>query len=367
MRNRPWLLVILACLALVLVLGFIKFTQIRAAIAFGESFPEPSETVQTVVVEFAPWQARMVVVGDVRASREVELYNELPGVIAAVGFASGGLVKEGDLLLQLDVSEETAQLQGARAELDLAKVNYERFAGFKNPDAVSRQQVDQAKAQLAMAQGRVGEIQSVIDRKTLRAPFTAHSSIHQFEVGQFLAANSWITRLVGENSDVWIDFAVPQQYASINVGATVLVSTAAKPNANTQARVIAVESGISRASRSVSVRAKIAAGEVPFEGSLKPGTIVSVSVPISDAIQAVTLPSSAVRVDTFGPYVFVLDRADDDKLRASRRPVTVASKEAELSVITQGLEAGQLVASQGAFKLREGIWVKTAAGTEHGQ
>lgn len=363
MRNRPWLLVFLACFGLVLVLGFIKFTQIRAAIAFGESFPEPSETVQTAVVEFAPWQSRMAVVGDVRASREVELYNELPGVIAKIAFVSGGLVQEGDLLLQLDISEETAQLQGARAELDLAQANYQRFSGFKNPDAVSRQQVDRAQAEFAMAQGRVAEIQSVIDRKTLRAPFTAYSSIHQFEVGQFLAANSWITRLVGKGSNVWVDFAVPQQYSAIQVGATVLVSTADSSTVNAVARVIAVEQGISRESRTVSVRAQLQAAEP----HLKPGTIVSVSVPMGDAVQAVTLPSSAVRVDTFGAYVFTLELDAQDKLRASRRPVTVASKEAESSIIKQGLNAGELVATQGAFKLREGIWVKPAVGSEHGQ
>ncbi|MEO0367222.1 MAG: efflux transporter periplasmic adaptor subunit, partial [Pseudomonadota bacterium] len=63
MRLRPWLYAVGGCLILVVVLGFVKFTQIRAAIAFGESFPEPSETVQTTIVEYQSWQPSMTVVG----------------------------------------------------------------------------------------------------------------------------------------------------------------------------------------------------------------------------------------------------------------------------------------------------------------
>jgi membrane fusion protein (multidrug efflux system) len=318
MRNRPWLVVILGCLVLVLVLGFIKFTQIRAAIAFGESFPEPSETVQIATVEFSDWQPRMVVVGDVRASREVELRNELPGIIAEVGFASGSLVEEGDLLLQLDISQETAQLQSAQAELALAEADYKRFSGFKNPDAVSRQQVERSKAEFLMAKGRAGAIQSVIDRKTLRAPFKGYSSIHQFEVGQFLSANSMVTRLVGDGGESWVDFAIPQQYSGIEIGSLVTVSAPESQVQDVPAKVIAVERGISRQSRAVQVRA-------------------------------------------FGPYVFVLESDPEGKIRAKRRPVSVSSKEQEYTIVKDGLLAGERIATNGAFKLREGIWVKESS------
>jgi membrane fusion protein (multidrug efflux system) len=365
MRNRPWLVVILACVVLVLILGFIKFTQIRAAIAFGESFPEPSETVQTMKVEFAAWQPHMMVVGDVRASREVELHNELPGIIAKVGFVSGSLVEKGDLLLQLDVSEENAQLQGAQAELTLAAADYKRFAGFKDPDAVSRQQVDRAKAEFSMAEARVLAIQSVIDRKTILAPFKGFSSIHQFEPGQFLEANSMVTRLVGDTGDTWVDFAIPQQYVTIQPGSAVTISA---QGSELNAKLIAVEQGVSRESRTVQMRAALDYGDTPLMSTpLMPGTIVSVSVPIGESIQTVSLPSSAVRVDTFGAYVFVLETDAEGKLRANRRPVTQVSKEGEFTVISEGLAAGEMVATKGAFKLREGIWVKQTTESHNGK
>ncbi len=45
MLKKRWLVVVAVCLSVFLILALVKFLQIRAAIAFGESFPEPSETV----------------------------------------------------------------------------------------------------------------------------------------------------------------------------------------------------------------------------------------------------------------------------------------------------------------------------------
>ena len=357
MRDRPWLVVIVFCVVLVLVLGFIKFTQISAAIAFGESFPEPSEVVQLQDVQHTPWQPNMTIVGDVRASQEVELRNELAGVIAEVGFRSGELVGIGQLLVQLDVSEQQAQLEAAKAEEALAAADYKRFSGFKNPDAVSRQQVDRAKAELAIATAQAKSIQSIIDRKTIRAPFKGFASIHQLEVGEYLAPNSIVAYIVGDSSDLWVDFSLPQQHASIKVGTPVQVQADNVSAIPFAAQVIAVEKSLSRESRTVRVRAAFTEKDIP----IKPGTIVNVLSPMGSAIQVVRLPSSAVRVDSFGAYVFVVSKAEDGKLRASRNPVEVVAKENEDSIVGSGLELGQRVATKGAFKLREGIWVKDGA------
>jgi membrane fusion protein (multidrug efflux system) len=51
MHFWRWVWTLLFCLIVVSVLGFVKFNQIKAAIAFGESFPEPSETVRVIVLE----------------------------------------------------------------------------------------------------------------------------------------------------------------------------------------------------------------------------------------------------------------------------------------------------------------------------
>lgn len=356
MRLKPWLVVVAVCVGLVVVLGFIKFMQIRAAIAYGESFPEPSETVEIQTVEFSAWQAEISVVGEVRASREVVLRNEMEGVIAKVGFQAGGEVKAGDILLQLNIGEEQASLEAIAPQVKLAQLDLKRISGLVNRQAVSQQDADRAAAQLAVAEGQRASVKEVIANKSVVAPFDGFAGLHDFEVGEFLSANSVITNLVGDLDTLWIDFSVPQKYSGLS-SYTVVFIEAAKFGANRlSATISAVEPMISSQSRSLKMRAV-------FDNKkrlLKPGSIVNVFVPIEDLRQIVRLPNTAVRLDAFGAYVFVLSKDNDKQWRASRRPVTVVAKQDYDSIISTGLQVGDVVATTGSFKLREGLLVYQA-------
>ena len=175
--KKIWLFTAAFIVGLVLLLAVMKFLQIKAAIEFGESFPESSETVETIVATSQMWSPAITVTGEVRAERELDLNTELPGVIERVGFAPGALVEQGSMLLQQDLRQHLAELQAAEAELALASADFERLSKLKNPDAVSRQQVDRAKAQLEIAQARKNGVQDIITRKTIRAPFTGFTSL----------------------------------------------------------------------------------------------------------------------------------------------------------------------------------------------
>ena len=211
-QLKRWLITIFTLLCIVAILGFIKFTQIKAAIAFGESFPEPSETVVTMTVESSTWRPNLQVVGEVKAQRSVELRNEFEGIITRVEFPSGGQVEKGDLLVQLDVAPEIAQLEAINAEIELAKLDVKRFTDLLKVNASSRDQLDRANSQLLVNRARARALQASIDRKTIRAPFSGTTSIHDWEVGTYIAANSIVTSLVGDLSDVWVDFSVAGEY-----------------------------------------------------------------------------------------------------------------------------------------------------------
>ena len=178
-------------------------------------------------------------------------------------------------------------------------------------------------------------------------------------MGQYLAADTVVARLVGEGDEAWVDFALPQQNAEIALATPVLLSTDAN-DAPVEAKVIALEGALADTSRTRKVRAAFSIADV----ALMPGSIVNVSVPVGDADAAVRLVSSAVRVDAFGPYVFLVSPSEDGKDRAKRQPVTVLAKEGEFTYI-DGVPEGEQVATLGAFKLRDGVWVKQGdSGTE---
>lgn len=358
LRNRPWLLTITACLLLFILLAFIKFTQIRAAIAFGESFPEPSETVHSQVTQLSRWQPRVKVVGEIRASREVQLRTEISGVVAAIGFKSGEPVEQGRVLLQLDIAEEKARLAALEPQIDLAKKDVARLAGAVKRRSVSQQLADQASSNLAVLKAQAVSVKEIIANKTVIAPFEGKTGLHDYEVGEYVDAGALVTRLVGGLDTLWVDFALPQQYANFQAGGTVFVE---RPQNSIEsndpslsmltAQVIAVEPSISNGSRTLNARAEIRSNLTMF----KPGAIVSVSAPIGQELHVVRLPSTSIRVDAFGSFVYVLNKDANGVKRAERKPVKLLAKQGTISIISAQLGAGLEVATVGSFKLRDGI------------
>ncbi len=359
MHWRRWLVTFVFCFAVVGILGFVKFNQVMAAIAFGESFPEPSETVQIQRVETSSWQPRLKLTGSVLATRSIEIRNELEGVITFIGFASGGSVKKGDVLVKMQIDDELAQLDAIEAEISIAQLDVSRFEKLVEQRAASRDQVERAKAQLSVSNARKRSLEAVIAKKTIVAPFNGQAGLHQLEKGTFLSANTLITKLVSNSNTVWVDFNVPQAYSNLLLGTSVSVTSDNLGMYDAIANIVAIEQEISTRSRNMKARAELTTDQV----KLKPGSIVSVSLPVSVSKEVVRLSSKAVRYDAFGTYVFKLNKDDKDNWRATRQVVSILAKEGASSIvdlaISNGLEINDVVATQGSFKLREGILVYT--------
>ena len=90
---KRWLLALGAIVLVIAALAAFKVQEIMGAIAFAQSFPEPSETVEVHVVEGAHYQPVQKVYAEVVAPRRLELRTELTGVVAEVGFAAGAAVE----------------------------------------------------------------------------------------------------------------------------------------------------------------------------------------------------------------------------------------------------------------------------------
>lgn len=359
MHWRRWLITLVFCFVVVGLLGFVKFNQVMAAIAFGESFPEPSETVQIQRVDTSSWQPHLKLTGSVLATRSIEIRNELEGTVTFIGFASGGSVKKDDVLMRMQIDDELAQLDAIEAEISIAQLDVSRFEKLVEQRASSRDQVDRAKAQLAVSKARKRSLEAVIAKKTIVAPFDGQAGLHQLEKGAFLSANTLITKLVSNSSTVWVDFNIPQAYANVAVGTSVTVTSDILGLYDAKASIAAIDQEISTRSRNIKVRAKLTSDQV----KLTPGSIVSVSLPVSVTKEVIRLSSKAIRYDAFGTYVFKLNKDDKDNWRATRQVVNVLAKEDESSILdlamSNGLKIDDVVATQGSFKLRQGILVYT--------
>lgn len=344
---RRWLITIICLFAIIASLGFIKFTQIKAAIAFGESFPEQSETVHIAEATWSQWQPYIDLVGELSALQTVEIRNELEGIITKVEFESGGKVNKDQMLIQLNIDTEMAQLEAIEAEIALAKLDVKRFTDLLDVNASSREQLDRAKAQLAINQARAKALQANIAKKTLVAPFDGMANIHDWQVGSYIAGNTLITQITGGIEQLYVDFSIPQNYANIDTTLPIQVFVKEFSNSPISANISAINQQFNADSRTIQVRAKLN----NIDGRLKPGSAVSIKLPKGTPLDVIKLPNEAIRYDAFGSFVNVLAKDANGDYRAERKPVVVSSKSSVYSYVSSGIESGEIVATIGSAKL----------------
>ncbi len=352
-----WLFVILVMAGISFGLVQYKLGTFEAAAIASKAQPEPMESIATTTARKAEWASSTRAIGTVTAMRNLEVRNELAGSISELGFSSGATVEKGQLLVQLDVRQERASLAAAEADAKLAKQNLERREGLKNSAAFSAQETDKARADYESARARSQGLQAVIDKKTITSPFKGRVGITNLQPGAFLEAGTLIVRLQGVDDDVYVDFSLPQDYAAmVHKGTVISLSGAALAQAGASAKIVAEDDSIDGSDRAVRFRA-VASG---LGSILRPGTFLDVVVQTSKPRDTIVVPLTALRRAPDGQFVFVIVD-EQGKQRARQRPVETGPVQDDDIVIEKGLAAGELVATEGSFKLRDGLLVQSGA------
>jgi membrane fusion protein (multidrug efflux system) len=346
-----WGITITTCGAIAAALFYFNQGQSNASV--GQNPPEYPEMIEAIQVSSTIWSPKTKALGEVVATRTITLRNELEGSIVALNLPSGGQVKKGQILVKIDTSEEQARLANAKASLELAEIELRRNKKLYQQKIVSQDNYDKARIQVTIKQAELQAITSLINKKTIKAPFDAITELHTLEVGQYLSANSEVNTLVGIDQKIWIDFKLPQQYANINKNSDVLIQ-APYSEQTIKGKIIAQNTVLNKAARSLTFRAQIENNEQLF----KPGTVVSVLAPTSEPLKALKVPTSAILRDQFANYVYLLTPAKDNKnYRAKRQDIELGDEYGENTVVISGLAMNDLIVSLGAFKLRPDMLV----------
>src|SRR5262249_43128811 len=110
-------------------LAAVKYAQIARLMAFGKhakAMGPPPETVSTGRSALARWESTLSAVGTVSNVDAVNVTTEMSGLVTRILFESGQRAKEGQVLVELDVATEQAQLDAAKARAELAQIEYGR-------------------------------------------------------------------------------------------------------------------------------------------------------------------------------------------------------------------------------------------------
>ncbi|MEO8268690.1 MAG: efflux RND transporter periplasmic adaptor subunit, partial [Aureliella sp.] len=348
---KPWAIwlgsatLLILTLALISGLALYKYSQLQAAM----NMPQPPEqpiSIMAVAAKEISIRPSTTMIGTVLSPRSIILSNEIAGTVATIHFEPGQVVKENQVLVELDTSVERAQLDAAKARKQIAESAYKRIREAAVTRAVTPSDLDEATAQRAQAAAQVEELDAVINRKTLKAPFHGKIGLADTHEGQFLPSGFNIASLQGIEDYKFVDFMIPQSASeSVKVGDVVQLQVQSHRLAG---EVIALDSQADRKSRNLMARAKVTS-ELEY---LTPGDSVKVLIEYGERITCVAVPAEALRSAPMQTYVYVVEPDKAGALRAySRQVVPGPAVDGWISIVS-GLEVGSQVASAGSFKLR---------------
>ncbi|WP_223738945.1 efflux RND transporter periplasmic adaptor subunit [Corallococcus sp. AS-1-12] len=356
-RLKRWILGVLLLLGVFAGLAAVKAGQIMSMISAGETFVPPPESVTSAQAQSFGWQGTRSAVGTVMALRGVTLSAELPGVVTDIRFENGASVKKGQVLVQLDTSSEQAQLAGAEADAELARLTRERAEKLHAQGANTQSDLDAVRARALQSAAAVAHLKSLIAKKTIRAPFDGRIGIRQVELGQLVSPGNPIASLQSSTPAI-VEFQLPQQaLAQVKQGQKVRLRVDVFPGESWEGDLTTINPEVELSSRNVRMRATVPNAD----GRLLPGMFASVEV-LSDASeQVVAIPATAVLFAPYGDSVFTLsegkDAAGKTALLARQQFVRLGERRGDYVAVTSGLKPGQTVVSSGVFKLKNGAAV----------
>jgi membrane fusion protein (multidrug efflux system) len=350
--------VVVALVAAFLVIAGIKVMQIRKLMAMGAAMQPPPTTVTSAKVAQANWQPMLSAVGSLTAVQGATISAELAGTVAEINFESGTPVKKGTVLLKLDASAEQAQLRSAQADAELAKADFDRARDLSARKVISQQELDAASARYTQRKAAVDNIQSIIDKKEIRAPFDGIAGIREVNPGMMVPAGQRLVSLQALDQ-VFADFTLPQQQLSdVRPGLPVKVTTDAVEGREFEGTLTAVNSAIDPATRSVGLQATLD----NRDHTLRPGMFARVRVLLPSEKATLFLPTTAISYAPYGNSVYVIEKKADEKtgkegLVLRQQFIRTGESRGDFVAVTEGLKEGDEVVSTGVFKLRNGMHV----------
>jgi membrane fusion protein (multidrug efflux system) len=345
------------------------------------ALPPQEVTAMTVTPKTVP--ATFEYVAQAESSHQVEIVARVSGFLEKILYREGQVVKEGQVMFQMDpkpfqaqVNASKGEVENRKAQLWTAKANLDRIKPLAEQDAASKSDLDNAIGTVQSAEAAVYESQAGLDKAQLdlsytviKSPFTGVSSKALLREGAYLSASGSTSKLtyVAKLNPIWIDFNISQNQRA-KLGQEVKEGLIALP----RDQAFEVELELSDGSRyphrgkvnfadpsfSKETGTFLVRAEVPNpKEELRPGMFVKAFLKGAVRPNAVVVPQKAVQQTANGHTVYVIN----PKELAEIRPVNVGEWIGEDWIINKGLKAGDRVIVEGFQRLAPGAPVKVAS------
>jgi multidrug efflux system membrane fusion protein len=358
MQTRSFVALTVALLSVVVLAGCESRTP--------TGFARPPAPVSVVAAVTQNVPVYLDSVGKTVASEVVSIQPQVSGRITEIHFADGQNLKTGDLLFTIDPRPYEAQLHSAeatlaqnKAQLELARIQFARYAELRQTNSVSQQEYDQRKNTLDVAEAQVKQSQAAVetarlnlDYCTIHSPINGRAGHRLVDVGNVVAANTGSLLVIERLDPIYTDFTITEndltEVQENRHKGTLKVEAwlPDQPKHPKEGNLTFLDNAVQEGTGTVKLRATIPNKDRYFW----PGRFVKVRLILSTIKGAVLIPASAPQRSAKGPFVYVVK----DDSTAELRPVKLGQLQDELVVVDKGLKPGERVVVNGQLGVMPG-------------
>ena len=367
-RRGLWIgagLVALIVAAIVISRSGNSASKAQAAARARAQAPIPVVVAPAQIADFPVYLTGL---GTVTPLATVTVRSRVDGQLLRVDFREGQLVKEGDVLAEIDprpfqvqLTQAEGQLAKDEAALANTKLDLNRFKDLVAQGLIPQQQYDAQVSTVAQAEAAIKTDQGSIDAAKLNltyaritAPITGRAGLRQVDPGNMVhATDQGGIVVLTELDPIAVLFTLPEDslqavLRKLRTGATLPVEAWDRDLKNRleTGRLLTVDNQIDPTTGTVRLKAQFD----NHDGGLFPQQFVNVRLLIETLTHVVVVPSAAIQRTTRGPSVFVVG-ADG---KVAMRLVEVSQQSDARAVVAKGVSAGELVVVDGVDKLQEG-------------
>jgi len=333
--------------------------------------PPPAVPVTVADVRKGDFPIYLNGLGTVQPFDTVLVRSRVDGEVIKVGFKQGQMVKEGDMLVEIDprpyqaaYDQAVAKKAQDEANLKNAHLNLARYNELAKKDFATRQQLDtqeatveQLTAQIKGDQAAIDNAQTQLSYTTIRAPLTGRTGFRMVDPGNNVHASDTngivsVVRL----QPISVVFTAPEEsVAEINnalANGDVPVDALSSDGTRTLSRgkLLLLNNQVDQASGTIQMKARF----TNENNALWPGLSVSTRLLLNTVKGAIIVPQPAIQHGPDGLFVYVVGQ--DNKAR--KQDVKVSEQNLKDALVTEGLSADQKVIVAGQSRVQNGVLVK---------
>jgi multidrug efflux system membrane fusion protein len=378
-KSFLWLWLLMGCVAVGLLVYFVvlpRFLKAGAAAIAAAGQGARGIPVVTAVSHQGDMDLYLNGLGSVTALNTVTIHSRVDGELVKVAYSEGQVVKEGQLLAQIDPRPYQAQLAQAQgqllkdqAALQNAQTDLKRYKDlYAQGVSVTQQQVDTQQALVTQNQGAVKTDEGQVANATLQvgycnitAPLAGRIGLRLVDQGNLVHASDPNGLLViTQLQPISVVFTIPQDSISrvqnkLAAGNGLVVDaydTDLKKKLAT-GKLVAIDNQVDQNTLTVRMKAQYQNENY----ALFPNEFVNARLLVDTLHDAVIVPAAAVQRGPDANFVYVV-KSDQT---VEMKNVVTGPAEADDIVIKSGLAPGEVVVTDGVDKLQQGAKVTTRA------